>query len=156
MLIFLNSFFFLSSFHSAMYDNNVENMYIDEYHERYTNISVFLEQVGVQRHDSHRYQESRLFNRETLHPTGRSCSQSPDSPLRLQGDAGPRAVLDEDTAVDLAFIQPTRLETRVDHVTSAGGLLENANLVLALARVVVGNGTSLLSERITPLGIVDL
>ena len=74
----------------------------------------------------------------------------------LQRNTPVGAVLDKQAAVDQALVKVALLVTRVDDVARAGRLLENADLVLALARVVVGDGAGDALERVVALGVVHL
>ena len=74
----------------------------------------------------------------------------------LERDAATRAVLDKQAAVDQALVEVLGLETRVDDIAGAGRLLEDANLELAVARVVVGKGAGGALKGLVVLGVVDL
>jgi hypothetical protein len=74
----------------------------------------------------------------------------------LQRDTSISRVLDEQTAVDLAFVEPGLLVAGVDDVGGTGGFLEDTDLVLPSAAVIVGHGTGDGLERIVALGVVDL
>ncbi len=75
---------------------------------------------------------------------------------RLQRDAPAGAVFDEDAAVDLALADAAFLVAGVDDVGGAGGLLEDADLELAGAREVVGEGFGDGLEGLVVFGVVDL
>lgn len=74
----------------------------------------------------------------------------------LQRDTAIGAVLNEHAAVDETLVNATLLVARVHDIAGAGGLLEEADLVLALAGVVVGHGVGHALERRVTLGVVDL
>lgn len=73
-----------------------------------------------------------------------------------RADAAVGAILDEDAPVDEALVEGALLEARVDDVASAGGLLEDADLVLALARVVIVDGVGDGAEGGAALGVPGL
>jgi ribosomal protein L4 len=75
---------------------------------------------------------------------------------KSQRDAAIRAILEEDATVDLTLADGRLLEARVDNVRSARGLLEDANLELAKARVVVGQSLGHGLERLGSRRVVDL
>lgn len=64
----------------------------------------------------------------------------------LKRDAAAFAVFDKDAAVDETFVEVALVVARVDDVAGAGGLAEDADLVLALAGVVVGQGVGHAAE----------
>lgn len=74
----------------------------------------------------------------------------------LQRHAAARAVLDKQAAVDEPLVEVLGLKARVDDVVGARGLLEDADLELPVARVVVGKGAGRALEGLVVLGVVDL
>ena len=77
-------------------------------------------------------------------------------PFPLQRNTPVGAVLDKQAAIDQALVKVALLVASVDDVARAGRLLEDADLVLALARVVVGDGAGDALERVVALGVVHL
>ncbi|KAK5634125.1 hypothetical protein RRF57_009839 [Xylaria bambusicola] len=67
-----------------------------------------------------------------------------------------RAVFKEQAAVDLTFIQISLLIARVHNVGGARGLLQDADLVLAAAGVIIGQRRGNGLERLITLGVVYL
>lgn len=74
----------------------------------------------------------------------------------LQRHAPVRTILEEDAAVDLSLVDPGFLVPAVDDVVGAGGLLQDADLVLTLTGVVVRQGLGDGLERLVARRVVDL
>lgn len=91
-----------------------------------------------------------------LSSTSIMAERKEDSPLFLQRDASVGAVLDEQATIDEALVDAALLVSRVDHVVGACGLLEHADLVLALSRVVVVDGIGDTLKGLVTLRVVHL
>lgn len=74
----------------------------------------------------------------------------------LQRDTPTCTILNENSTINLPFINPTFLIPLIYHIISARRFLKNTKLVLALSRIVIRHRLGDAAQRLIALGIVDL